>query len=163
MLDRQVLKELGKFAATGGIKIFLEAPYDELFKTNLGQRLKQLGIASQTGIATAVGLLVFFLQRKLPSESVFKEVAADAWPEFSKRLFNGFTEILVNRSVTASGESKAAIDRLNQLEPEEFNALLESLAQDIESRGPTAWERAVEKIRLSREKLQRIKKRGVLW
>lgn len=176
VINKQTLGELGRFLATGGVKMFLEAPYNELFKTEFGQRLKRLGITSQAGIVSALGLFTFFLQRKLPTDTAFrsvvKEVVADSWPEISKRLFNGFTDFLVSHSANASGEEKAVVDKLKQAKPEDLEDLASGLLvrdiQDVKSRdsalqGPASLDRLTEKIRGSRKKLQEKRKRSVLW
>ena len=162
----QTAKNFLAFLSSGYTKMLLENPYDEFFQTELGIKLKRLGLVSKNAMVVVLGLLAFFLEQKLSDDTVlkkmFKEVATDAWPEFSKRLLNGFTDFLVSRSAAASGEEKVAIDKLSQTKPEELNELLVALARDVKSRHSDFLDRATERIRKSREKLQN-RKRGVLW
>ncbi|MEK7506582.1 MAG: hypothetical protein AAB566_00815 [Patescibacteria group bacterium] len=162
----QTAKNFLAFLSSGYTKMLLEKPYDELFQTELGIKLKRLGLVSKNAMVVVLGLLAFFLEQKLSDDTVlkkmFKEVATDAWPEFSKRLLNGFTDFLVSRSAAASDKEKAVIDQLSQTKSEDLDDLLTGLAQVAKNQCSGSLDRATERIRKSREKLQQKRKRGVL-
>ena len=154
-------EELGIFFASGYGKMFLERPYDELFKTVWGQRLKGLGIGTKNGLALASGLGFFFLQRKLASNTAltqfFREVTADAWPELAKRLLNGWTDFLTECGQQAkTTEAEQMVTNLKQVSPEDI-ALF---AQQYRS---ALLDSAVDQIKQWRSSLQKYSQRRSPW
>ena len=131
MLDSQTAKELSVFLSAGSIRMLLEKPYDKIFRTKLGMKLKQLGTFEKSTIVMALGITMFFVSRRLTTDTVLhqmlKEVTNDTWPEISKRLLNGYTDFLANIIASANNEEeKQAAAALRKLEPEVIKDFVKS-------------------------------------
>ncbi|MDZ4243564.1 MAG: hypothetical protein U1C57_00470 [Candidatus Doudnabacteria bacterium] len=115
-------------------KRFLERVYDSAIDTRLGQKLAALSPAKKHGLEAIMYALTALLEPRLKADSKLaqfvREIAVDAAPEMSKRIFNGVKEeIAVMVSETTDPGEKDLLLIVLSFEPEEIKSLLDWLGQ----------------------------------
>lgn len=125
-IDPKILNGLAVFSA-GYMKRWLEGNlYDRIFKTELGEKLKNLDKRVRYEIEFGLNLLTAFFDQKLAEDTTLKrfvkEVGIDAGPEISKRLINNTKEQLITNA--KSPEEKELVNVLLELEDQTLLDLL---------------------------------------
>ena len=115
-------------------KRFLERVYDQAMQSGFGQKLAGLSPAKKYGLEAIMYAFTALLEPRLKADSKLaqfvREIAVDAAPEMSKRIFNGVKEeIAVMVSETTDPVEKDLLSIVLSFKPEEIKSLLDWLGQ----------------------------------
>lgn len=128
-MDNQKVYNGLAVVAANYVKRWLEDPYDKIFQTEIGQKIKNLDTKAKYAIEFASYLLTAFFDQKLKDDTALKKfvqgVGTDVGPELSKRMINGAKERLESNAVTK--EEKDLVSFLLQLDQTVLMELLDWL------------------------------------
>lgn len=125
---QKVIQLAPSFAASL-TKRLLEKPYDNVFKSWLGQWLVNLSPWKKHSIEGVLYVLTALLDDRLPENSILrkyaKEVVLDAAPEISKRMINGARKEISSLALGVNPLEKELLDAVLSLEDEDLAKLIQ--------------------------------------